>query len=146
MKLGTFPSSKDELSKLEQSKPAPAGQTSLAQLGLTLTPARQGTGKEGGVVIAEVEPGSDAAQKGLKSGDVILEVQGQPVTTADEVLAGVKKAAELGRKAVLLHVKSADKSASWRSSSRRAKTIPMRDGVAARSLWSGPPRRIRRRT
>ncbi|MEQ1712484.1 MAG: Do family serine endopeptidase [Hyphomicrobium sp.] len=108
VKLGTFPSSKDELSKLEQSKPAPAGQTSLAQLGLTLMPARQGTGKDGGVVIAEVEPGSDAAQKGLKSGDVILEVQGQPVTTADEVLTGVKKAADLGRKAVLLHVKSAD--------------------------------------
>ena len=108
VKLGTFPSSKDELAKLEQSKPtAPAGQTSLSQLGLTLMPARQGNGKEG-VVIAEVEPGSDAAQKGLKSGDIILEVQGQPVTSAEEVLKGVKSATDLGRKAVLLHVKSAD--------------------------------------
>ncbi len=108
VKLGTFPSSKDELAKLEQSKPAPAGQMSLSQLGLTLMPARQGAGKDGGVVIAEVEAGSDAAQKGLKAGDIILEVQGQAVTSADEVMNGVKKAAELGRKAVLLHVKSAD--------------------------------------
>ena len=108
VKLGTFPSSKEELAKIEQSKPAaPTGQTSLSQLGLTLMPARQGNGKEG-VVIAEVEPGSDAAQKGLKSGDIILEVQGQAVATADEVLKGVKAATDLGRKAVLLHVKSAD--------------------------------------
>ncbi|PPD30751.1 MAG: serine protease [Hyphomicrobium sp.] len=107
VKLGTFPTSKEELAKVEQSKPAPVGQTSLTQLGLTLLPARQGGGKEG-VVIAEVEPGSDAAQKGLKSGDIILEVQGQPVATPEEALSGVKKAAELGRKAVLLHVKSAD--------------------------------------
>jgi serine protease Do len=111
VKLGTFPSSKEELAKIEQSnKSAPGatgGQTSLSQLGITLMPARQGAGKDG-VVIAEVEPGSDAAQKGLKSGDIILEVQGQPVATAEEVLTGVKKAADLGRKAVLLHVKSAD--------------------------------------
>ncbi len=35
-------------------------------------------------------------------------MQGQAVATADEVLKGVKAATDLGRKAVLLHVKSAD--------------------------------------
>ncbi len=107
VKLGTFPTSKEDLAKVEQSKPdGAAGQVSLAQLGLTLLPARQGTGKD--VVIAEVEPGSDAAQKGLKPGDIILEVQGQPVASPEDVVAGVKRAGDIGRKAVLLHVKSAE--------------------------------------
>ena len=47
----------------------------LSQLGLTLMPARTG-GATDGVVIAEVDPTSDAAEKGLKAGDVILEVSG----------------------------------------------------------------------
>jgi serine protease Do len=59
-------------------------------------------------VIAEVTPGSDAAAKGLKAGDVILAVGGETVLTPEEVVTGVKKAQSLGRKAVLLHIKSAD--------------------------------------
>ena len=55
-----------------------------------------------------MKSGSDAAGKGLKSGDVILEVQGQKVANASEVEAGVKKAKTDGRRAVLLRVKSGD--------------------------------------
>ena len=51
---------------------------------------------------------SDAAEKGLKPGDVILEVSGQAVATPDDVVAGVKKAQDLKRTAVLLHIKSSD--------------------------------------
>ena len=79
----------------------------LSQLGLTLMPARNGGPKEG-VAIAEVDPSSDAAEKGLKAGDVILEVSGQPVAAPDDVVSGVKKAQDMKRSAVLLHVKSAD--------------------------------------
>jgi serine protease Do len=106
VKLGTFPGSKEELSKLEQpSKPATT--TELEQLGLTLAPARSGPGGEG-VAVAEVQPGSDAAQKGLKAGDVILQIGGQAVATAEDVVAGIKKAKDMGRSAVLLQVQSAD--------------------------------------
>ena len=70
-------------------------------------PARSGN-KDGGVAIAEVDPSSDAAEKGLKPGDIILEVSGQQVAIPDDVVAGVKKAQDLKRSAVLLHVKSAD--------------------------------------
>ena len=105
VKLGTFPGGKDDPSKPEQTKPS-SSNIELEQLGLTLLPARAGN-KEG-VVIAEVAPGSDASAKGLKSGDVILAVGGETVTTPEEVAAGVQKAIGLKRKAVLLHVKSAD--------------------------------------
>ena len=61
-----------------------------------------------GVAIAEVDAASDAAQKGLKAGDVILEVQGEVVKTIEDVVAGVKKARDLGRRAVLLHVRTGE--------------------------------------
>ena len=106
VKLGTFPGGKEDASKPEQIKPS-SSNIELEQLGLTLLPARTGANKEG-VVIAEVAPGSDAAAKGLKSGDIILAVGGETVSTPEEVAAGVQKAQTLKRKAVLLQIKSAD--------------------------------------
>jgi serine protease Do len=79
----------------------------LSQLGLTLMPARAGKDAQG-VVIAEVDPSSDAAEKGLKPGDVILEVSGQTVSSPNDVLSGIKKAQDMKRTAVLLHIKSAE--------------------------------------
>jgi serine protease Do len=106
VKLGIFPSSSEEIAKLEEGKPASSG-SEIDQLGLTLAPAATGGAKEG-IAISEVDQGSDAAQKGLKAGDVILEVQGEPVKSASDVVDGVKKAQGLGRKAVLLHVRSGE--------------------------------------
>ncbi|MET0430900.1 MAG: Do family serine endopeptidase [Hyphomicrobium sp.] len=79
----------------------------LSQLGITLMPARTGKDAEG-VAIAEVDPTSDAAEKGLKPGDVILEVSGLNVSSPNDVISGIKKAQDLKRTAVLLHIKSAD--------------------------------------
>lgn len=106
VKLGTFPGAKEDGGKPEIVKPS-SSNIDLEQLGLTLLPARAGNKSEG-VVIAEVAPNSDAAAKGLKSGDVILAVGGEAVTLPEEVVAGVQKAQALKRKAVLLHIKSAD--------------------------------------
>jgi serine protease Do len=110
VKLGLFPTSQEAMAKLGNGDKGGDPQKSsleLTQLGLTLMPARNGGPKEG-VAIAEVEAGSDAAEKGLKAGDVILEVSGQVVAAPEDVVSGVKKAQELKRSAVLLHVKSAD--------------------------------------
>ncbi|MBX9925905.1 MAG: Do family serine endopeptidase, partial [Hyphomicrobiaceae bacterium] len=108
VKLGTFPGGKEDPSKPDT--PKSSSSLELSQLGITLAPAKNGAAKDkdGGVVIAEVLPGSDAATKGLKAGDVILQVSGENVVTPEDVIAGVKKAEGLKRKAVLLHVKSAD--------------------------------------
>lgn len=113
VKLGLFPKNAEEAmngdndqdngnSSGEENKSS----TELSQLGLTLMPARTGSGE--GVAIAEVDPSSDAAEKGLKAGDVILEVSGQIVKSPDDVVTGVKKAQDLKRTAVLLHIKSSD--------------------------------------
>ena len=107
VRLGKFPGSTEEIAKLEQGKPSGGDPTTTAldQLGLTLAPNKAG-GE--GVAVAEVDPESDAAEKGIKAGDVILEVGGLSVTGPSDVADGVKKASELGRKAVMLYIKSAE--------------------------------------
>jgi serine protease Do len=58
-----------------------------------------------GVVITSVDPASDAAEKGIRRGDVILSVNRQPVTTPAQVQAAVDSARGSGRSSVLLLVK-----------------------------------------
>jgi serine protease Do len=109
VKLGKFPGSSEEIAKLEQDNNKSGetpDSTALEQLGLTLAPNRGN--KEGGVAVTEVDPDSDAAEKGIKAGDVILEVSGEQVSGLNDVIEGVKKAKELGRTAVMLHIKSQD--------------------------------------
>jgi serine protease Do len=115
MKLGAFPSAK-KLAALEQ-EDEPADQAEqMKDLGLSLAPAAKIPGAgEAGVVITEVDPSSDAADKGLKPGDVILQVAGVDVSEPSDVAAGIKKAME-GTKAekdkdtvkVLMQVKTGD--------------------------------------
>ena len=113
MKLGTFPNSK-KLASVEEDKPDTGQQ--MKDLGLSLAPAAKfpGAGDEG-VVITEVDPSSDAADKGLKPGDVILQVAGVSVSDPSDVAEGVKKAmagakptTEKDTVKVLMQVKSGD--------------------------------------
>lgn len=55
-----------------------------------------------GVVITEVSPDSDAAQKNIATGQVIVEVQGTKVKTPDEVKTQVAEKKKAGKKSVLL--------------------------------------------
>lgn len=115
VKLGTFPGSSEEIARLERgdgpgdenSDDEKPSNVSIEKLGLKLMPARSGGAKDG-VAIAEVDPDSDAAQKGLKSGDIILKVDGQSVASPSDVDSGVKSVLDRGLKAVLLSVKSGD--------------------------------------
>ena len=43
-----------------------------------------------GAVISDVAPGSPAARAGLKEGEVIIEVDRKPVTSADEAIGGLR--------------------------------------------------------
>lgn len=112
MKLGAFPSTK-KLAALEEDKPADTGEQ-MKDLGLSLAPAAKfpGAGDEG-VVITEVQPDSDAAEKGLKPGDIILQVAGITVSAPGDVAAGIKKAMNSAKTdkdtvKVLMQVKSGD--------------------------------------
>ena len=55
-----------------------------------------------GVVVIAVDDDGPAAEKGIRPGDVVVEVGQQEVTTPSEVLEMVKKTRESGRKSVLL--------------------------------------------
>jgi serine protease Do len=59
-----------------------------------------------GVVITKVDPTSDAADKGLTPGDVVMKVGSRVVKTPQDVQAGIAEAAKGGRKSVLLLVAS----------------------------------------
>jgi serine protease Do len=90
VKLGKFPGSSEPL-------------------GLTLAPTKTaGPGATEGVTISEVDGESDAAEKGLKAGDVILEVAGEPISSPADVVTRVDKAKSMGRTAIMLSVKGQD--------------------------------------
>ena len=79
----------------------------VPRLGLSLAPAKgvAGAGDQG-VVVTEVDPNGPAAERGLKAGDVILDVAGKPVMSPADVRDGIASARKDNRKAVLMRVKS----------------------------------------
>ena len=105
--LGTLPN--DILAKADTTQPTPSERSQLTSFGLTLAPASTvaGAGKEG-VVIADIDPNGTAAQKGLNTGDVILDVGGKTVTRPSDVTAAFDDAKKSGHKAVLMRVKTGD--------------------------------------
>src|SRR5215207_2700179 len=87
----------------KEAKAAPSrSDDGLPRLGLELAPSREGEG----VAVAAVDPDGPAAQKGVREGDVILEVGGQAVSKPADVKAGLEAAHKAGKTAVLLRVKS----------------------------------------
>lgn len=64
---------------------------------------------QGGVVITGIAEGSDASEKDLEPGDVVLEVNQNPVSTTSDVEAEVSEALDAGRSSVLLQVLRGDR-------------------------------------
>ncbi len=97
------------LQKPEKTASAETGQTKLTPaLGLQLAPARDvdGAGQRG-VAIVGVDPNGEGAQKGLQTGDIILDVGGKTVSTPEEVKSDIASARQEGKKAVLMRVQTA---------------------------------------
>jgi serine protease Do len=103
VKLGTYPNTADVAEgKMEpEDQEDDSGNVDLKQLGLTLKSAGAGEG----VVIADVDPNSDAAQKGLKEGDIILKAGNEKVSSPQDVVEALKKIQKDGLPAVMFHVK-----------------------------------------
>ena len=59
-----------------------------------------------GVLITSVEPNGNAAEKQLKEGDIIVEVNQDPVASPDDIAAKIAAAVEAGKESVLLLVNS----------------------------------------
>ena len=100
-----------ELPKEREAQVAPAEQKKAdkAPLGLTLAPAASvaGAGTEG-VVVAEVRPDGPAAERGVKTGDVILDVGGALVSTPADVKKALTEARTAKKNNVLMRIKSGD--------------------------------------
>jgi serine protease Do len=80
----------------------------IPHLGLQLAPATEveGAGSQG-VAVVGVEDGSRAAERGLQTGDVILEVGGKQVAKPADVREALAAAHKSGRNQVLMRVKTA---------------------------------------
>lgn len=103
VELGNL-SSLDEASNTGGNRNVPVNPSSLRGYGLTLTPSDQGDG----VVITEVDPDSEAANRGVSAGDTIVAVNGSSVKSQREVEDAIKKASTSGRKAALFQLRSGD--------------------------------------
>ena len=103
--LGEVPN--EQQAKAGDGKVQPAAGT--PRLGLGLAPAGdvQGAGQKG-VVVTEVDPQGPAAQRGIQTGDVILNVGGKPVANVGDVRSELAQAKSSGKNSVLLQVKSAE--------------------------------------
>ena len=81
----------------------------VPRLGLTVAPASSvaGAGKTG-VVVTDIDPKSAAADRGVKQGDVILEVAGKSVANPGDVREAIKTAHAESKNSVLMKVRSGD--------------------------------------
>jgi len=78
-------------------------------LGIQLAPASEVAGSgDKGVAIVGVDPNGAAAEQGLATGQVILDVGGKPVSTPQEVKSEVANAKSQGKKSVLMRIHTAE--------------------------------------
>ncbi len=91
--------------------PQSSEQAGQQQLGLAVTPLTATIAQQlgvptttRGVVITGVDDSTDAGQKGLRRGDVILTANGTPVVSEAELNTAVKAAKTAGRNAILLQI------------------------------------------
>jgi serine protease Do len=103
VKLGELPGATQE-AKADTS--APASADVLDSFGLTVTPSEDGNG----LVVTDVDPNGDAAERGIQAGDVIVSVNSSAVSSAADMQKAVKAASDAGREAVLLQVQRDSKS------------------------------------
>ncbi len=107
VEIGSAPGNRDAATK--------SGGPARPSLGLGLAPR-----PEGGVTIARVEPGSPAAERGLRPGDVVLRIGDREAKAPSDVAEAVNAARSAGRPSIALQVE--------RDGARRFVAIPLNAG------------------
>jgi len=103
--LGKMPN--EQHAKADTSDEMSAGDS--PRLGLNLAPAKDVAGSgDQGVAVVGVDPNGPAAERGIKTGDVILDVAGKAVSNTAEVRKALSDARTAGKNTVLLRVKTAE--------------------------------------
>jgi serine protease Do len=110
--------SDEKLASIDTGKKAPEAPSSareLADFGMQIAPITQDLkdrfqigADQKGVVITNVKDGSVAAERGLKPGDVIVEVQQADVTSPDDVTKRIDAQRAQDRKSVLMLIQGQD--------------------------------------
>jgi len=98
--LGKLPASDKQASNDDSKQPAAPKADTLADLGLTVTKSDNGKG----LVVTDVDPDSDAADRGIQPGDVITSVNAMEVNGTADVDKAMADAVKAGRKAVLMQI------------------------------------------
>jgi serine protease Do len=80
----------------------PSSEKALASLGVTVAPAEDGKG----LSITDVDPDSDAATRGLKTGETITSVNNQQVSSAADVEKILEQAKKDGRSKALFQIQT----------------------------------------
>ena len=104
--LATMPDKMPKQANAGSSEDATRG---VPHLGLSVAPAGEvaGAGSKG-VVVTAVDPDGPAAEHGLQSGDVILDVGGKSVGSVADLRSALADAKSSGKHDVLMRIKSAD--------------------------------------
>src|SRR6476620_9166629 len=107
--LGQLPNAQQAKADTEADGKGSTQGIDVPHLGLRLAPGKADSASNG-VVITKVEPKSTAAERGLKKGDVILEVAGKNVTKPGDVGAALEAARADKKGSVLMRLRSGDAS------------------------------------
>ncbi len=98
--LGTMPDERQASADIQGSEKG------TPRLGLTLAPAGAvGAGAQG-VAVTAVDPNGPAAERGMQSGDVILDIGGKAVSNPSDVTKEIADLHKAGKHTVLMRVKS----------------------------------------
>ncbi len=100
LELGRLPGEEVAVARPGPGKDAQPGGL-IEEFGLTVAPAENGEG----LVVTAVDPDSEAARRGILSGDVIVSVNSEPVAKSEDVSAIVEDAVNAGRTAVLFQLR-----------------------------------------
>jgi serine protease Do len=104
--LGELPNTRQARAQTEPDATNPGN---VGRLGLSLAPAANVAGAGGtGVVVTQVDPDGPAAERGLRTGDMILDVGGKTVSTPADVRNALQEAHRQGKHTILMRVKSGD--------------------------------------
>ncbi len=111
LSLGQLPNAQEAKADIDTDGKSATHGTDVPRLGMTVAPAGKidGAGKEG-VVVMKVEPKSAAADRGVKKGDVILEVAGKSVSSPADVSSALEAAHMDKKSTVLMRLRSGDAS------------------------------------
>ena len=105
-KLGRLPDNSADNDKVSPH----GGGINLSQFGLGLKSAKEAGVADSGVIITNISPGSVAFKKGLRIGNVILEISGKKVEDPDDIKQSISEARSIGRNAILIRVSNGESS------------------------------------